>query len=363
MERLKSKRTSRRSLNTRIINEARALLSDATATVDQLNAIYGRLKANNDELNQINQELESHIADEEFEQEYNTVVEYEDNATSVMSELLSKRDRMVAAISSTPELQTSSVASTAGASGTKLPKLTIAPFAGDLCRWNDFWEQFDQMIHRNGSLTATDKFNYLRFFLRGDAASAIVGLPTTEACYKDAIDILKRRFGDKTRLEQEYFSRLRTLPSVRSSDLTALRKLYDQVVINIRGLETLGRSMVGRMVGASSPDDKASTEKVLGKARLNFEELTTVLTEVEAVVNSRPLTFIESDSAEPRALTPADLIIGRRLTTLPQGSNDMPMDLTRKEAQLNCFSATVYHAYHTFHAFTTLTGTASPIVQ
>ncbi|XP_037515038.1 uncharacterized protein LOC119391430 [Rhipicephalus sanguineus] len=240
MERLKSKRTSRRSLNTRIINEARALLGDATATIDQLNAIYGRLKANNDELNQINQELESHIADEEFEQEYNTVVEYEDNATSVMSELLSKRDRMVATMSSTPELQTSSVASTARASGTKLPKLTIAPFAGDLCRWNDFWEQFDQMIHRNGSLTATDKFNYLRFFLRGDAASAIVGLPTTEACYKDAIDILKRRFGDKTRLEQEYFSRLRTLPSVRSSDPTALRKLYDQVVINIRGLETLG---------------------------------------------------------------------------------------------------------------------------
>lgn len=69
-----------------------------------------------------------------------------------------------------------------------------------------------------------------------------MGLPTTEACYKDAIDILKKRFGDRTRLEQEYFSRLRTLPSVRSSDPTALCKLYDQIVINIRGLETLGVS-------------------------------------------------------------------------------------------------------------------------
>lgn len=81
------------------------------------------------------------------------------------------------------------------------------------------------MIHRNGSLTATDKFNNLRFFLWGDAASAIVGLPTTEACYKDAIDILKKRFGDRTRLKQEYFSRLRTMPSVRSSDPSAFRKL------------------------------------------------------------------------------------------------------------------------------------------
>ncbi|XP_070378077.1 uncharacterized protein [Dermacentor albipictus] len=244
MERLRSKQTSRRSLNARLISEARALLSDETATVDQLNTIYGRLKVNNDELNNINEHLESHIVDEEFEQEYNTVVEYEDNATSVMSELLSKRDRVVT--SSTLELRTSTV-STAGVSGATLPKLTTAPFAGDLCRWNDFWEQIDQMIHRNGSLTATDRFNCLRFFLRGDAASAIVGLPTTEACYKDAIDILKKRFGDRTRLEQEYFSRLRTLPSVRSSDPRALRKLYGQIVINIGGLETLGAGMSSQL--------------------------------------------------------------------------------------------------------------------
>ncbi|KAH6924052.1 hypothetical protein HPB50_010845 [Hyalomma asiaticum] len=88
-------RTSRRSVNTRLINEARALLSDETATADQLNTLYGRLKVNNDELNKINEELESYIADEEFVLEYNTVVEYEDSATSVMSELLSRRDRVV----------------------------------------------------------------------------------------------------------------------------------------------------------------------------------------------------------------------------------------------------------------------------
>nr|XP_037270723.1 D-2-hydroxyglutarate dehydrogenase, mitochondrial-like [Rhipicephalus microplus] len=85
-----------------------------------------------------------------------------------------------------------------------------------------------------------DKCNYLRFFLKGDATLAIVGLPTTEACYKDTIDLFKKRFGDRTRLKQEYFSRLHTLPSIRSSDPSALRKLYDQVIINIRGLETLG---------------------------------------------------------------------------------------------------------------------------
>ncbi|KAH6926245.1 hypothetical protein HPB50_015920 [Hyalomma asiaticum] len=90
MERLRLKRASRLSLNTMIINEARALLDSEAATLYQLNAIYSRLKANKDELRKINEKLESHIADEEFEQEYSIIVEYEDNATSAMSELLSK---------------------------------------------------------------------------------------------------------------------------------------------------------------------------------------------------------------------------------------------------------------------------------
>ncbi|KAH8023659.1 hypothetical protein HPB51_015155 [Rhipicephalus microplus] len=66
------------------------LLPRAT-TIDQPYFMYGRLKANNDELYQINRELESHIPDEEFEEEYDTILEYEDNANSVMSERHSRR--------------------------------------------------------------------------------------------------------------------------------------------------------------------------------------------------------------------------------------------------------------------------------
>lgn len=63
-----------------------------------------------------------------------------------------------------------------------------------------------------------------------------------------------------------------------------------------------------------------------------------MLSEVEAVVNLRLLTNIESDSGEPRALTPADLIIGKKLTVLLQDSNDTPMNLT-------CMAALRRHAY------------------
>ncbi|KAK8759233.1 hypothetical protein V5799_003136 [Amblyomma americanum] len=124
----------------------------------------------------------------------------------------------------------------------KLPTRTIAAsFYGVFSRWSELWEQFDHMIIRNGDLTLAQKFHYQKLFLKGAAASTIASLPTTEACYVDAVSVLKKRFVDKTRLEQEYFSRRRMLTPIRSpTDTAAFRKLHEQVLTSIRGLEFLG---------------------------------------------------------------------------------------------------------------------------
>ena len=62
---------------------------------------------------------------------------------------------------------------------------------------------------------------------------------------------------------------------------------------------------------------KIILRKVLGRARLNFEEMCTILTEAEAIINSRPLTFVHNDVDEPQPLTPAHFLVGQRLTCLP----------------------------------------------
>lgn len=59
---------------------------------------------------------------------------------------------------------------------------------------------------------------------------------------------------------------------------------------------------------------KEALKKSLGNAKLTYEELETVLVEIESVINSRPLTYLFEDEAE-EALTPSHLAIGRRLVS------------------------------------------------
>ncbi|XP_046857689.1 LOW QUALITY PROTEIN: uncharacterized protein LOC124451107 [Xenia sp. Carnegie-2017] len=61
---------------------------------------------------------------------------------------------------------------------------------------------------------------------------------------------------------------------------------------------------------------KRCLKKVLGNARLTFDELLTVLVEVEATLNSRPLTYTYDEvGSEP--LTPSHLVTGRKFLSMP----------------------------------------------
>lgn len=54
----------------------------------------------------------------------------------------------------------------------------------------------------------------------------------------------------------------------------------------------------------------------MGKAHLTFEELTTVLCEIEAVLNSRPLTALSSDANDLTYLTPGHFLVGATMNSL-----------------------------------------------
>ena len=62
---------------------------------------------------------------------------------------------------------------------------------------------------------------------------------------------------------------------------------------------------------------KEPLRKVLGKAFLNYTEMMTVLTDIEAIMNSRPLTYVGDDIQDGRIITSALLAVGRDLGNPP----------------------------------------------
>ena len=54
---------------------------------------------------------------------------------------------------------------------------------------------------------------------------------------------------------------------------------------------------------------KNTLRKILGRSKLNFEELYVILTQVECMLNSRPLSYVYTEEiCEP--ITPSHLLLG-----------------------------------------------------
>ena len=62
---------------------------------------------------------------------------------------------------------------------------------------------------------------------------------------------------------------------------------------------------------------KMSLKKCIGRNRVSYHVFECFLLESEAVINSRPLTYVESADDAKKPLTPADFLLGRRITALP----------------------------------------------
>ena len=123
----------------------------------------------------------------------------------------------------------------------RLPKITLPRFNGDPAKWTSFWDSYESAIHLNSELTEVDKFNYLRSLLDHSAYDAIAGLTLSSANYQQAIEILRKRFGNKQVIISKHMDTLMNMDSITSDrQLKELRRLYDHTESHTRSLRSLG---------------------------------------------------------------------------------------------------------------------------
>jgi hypothetical protein len=68
-----------------------------------------------------------------------------------------------------------------------------------------------------------------------------------------------------------------------------------------------------RLIGLT----KSAIKKVLGRTSISLTSLQTIVVEVEAILNDRPLTYVSSYVEDSEPLTPAHILYGRRITAVP----------------------------------------------
>jgi hypothetical protein len=102
---------------------------------------------------------------------------------------------------------------------------------------------------------------------------------------------------------------------------------------------------MGGLWEAGVKSAKLHLKKCLGKTVLNFEELYTLVCDIEAVLNWRPLVAVSNDPNDLRALTPNMLLTGREFLSMPLAeegifaTSDFGMHPTRRWEHVNNLAA------------------------
>ncbi|GBO32569.1 hypothetical protein AVEN_45163-1 [Araneus ventricosus] len=246
LERLKAKRTTTRSLFTRLTTKINTGIEtpvgenlNKEVKVGDLCELRCQLIEKINELKELDLQVEKVVNISEIEKEVTDSEKYRETLIVLKSRL----DRCISSLERTSNiLQTNentehavgvtetNVIPYKTESNVKLPQITICTFKGDCSEWLNFYNSFEVAIHNNESLSKIENFAFLKSYLRGTALTAISGFSLTNENYDSSIELLKQRFGRKGLAINTHMNKLLQLEAVKSvNNLIALRKLHDSI--------------------------------------------------------------------------------------------------------------------------------------
>ena len=241
LDRLKAVRAGHRGVVTKLTREVGKALSEAEAgdKVGRLNVIYEQLQTKLNVLQKIDNEVLTLCNVEAIECE---IEDSEDVSARIFDykhriEVYLKSQSASSAVLNTEVSYPVVTPGMASVTRTRLPKLELQKFKGNITSWMPFWDSFKSAVHDNPDISKIDKFNYLSSFLEGSASKAVQGLTLTEGNYDLAVTLLQERFGNKQAIVSAHIEELMKLPDCTLDHPSALRNIYDKIIVNTRGIE------------------------------------------------------------------------------------------------------------------------------
>ncbi|UYV79909.1 hypothetical protein LAZ67_18001024 [Cordylochernes scorpioides] len=255
---LKKLRMPVRTRFTKAFNELETEIKKKEVKKADVEKILRRLQTHHEKLSILDMRMEEallreSVSEDIFTAEYESVCEYEDNFSNIMTdyEALAEKDAV------------STISGTA-AMNYRLPKLEFKKFGGEPREWITFWSQFST-IDRDPQMPPETKFQYLfqATAENSEAREAVESFPPSADNYPKVIEYIKSHFGEDEMLVEIYVRDLlqNVIQNVRAEGKMSVVKLYDRLETQLQALETLGvardkfAAMLYPLVESALPED------------------------------------------------------------------------------------------------------------
>lgn len=249
IDKLKSKRKLARASCTKLITKIdstiESLKEDETGQ-ENLSEYLVLLDEKQNELKILNEQIEDLIVESKaFETDIQLSLEYDESISNAKFNIRSNLKKFKVIVQ--PQSASANASNLNNSTSTSLqcsinlPKINIPTFNGDPSMFLEFINSFKSAIDSNASLSNVDKFIYLKSLLAGEAYKSVAGFALTEENYTSCLELLNDRYGKQEHLISCFVNKLLELEPVKfSSNIKALRFLFDESEVSIRNLKCMG---------------------------------------------------------------------------------------------------------------------------
>ena len=240
--------------------------------------------------------------DDVLEEEITKAAQIRDEVMNVVALLRIRREEATKSASKLRDVCTTVFADSLAP---KMPIVKIPFFSGDILTWPTFWDSFKAHVHNNPHYSKVTKMTYLLDHMKGEAQGALRNFQITDACYDEAINLLKERFGREQEVKFAHMLELLNIqPATKESEL---RDTVDKIEGHLRCLSSLGfdeddnsELFTCLLLAKIPPKVRTELTRLKGNGDWNLKDLRRLLSDELRALESWKLTSAIKDDKQAK---------------------------------------------------------------